>query len=945
MKLLHKLLLLVMTLSIIPLGIVGFQAMSGLQSEIDQDIQSIFKEKVSANSKLISDYMNNVTNKIKESVAFNELAKIKSHEKDSDRRARVNRFAEDVVSQFNEIRMVTILDEIGEEMTSAYSHDQVSPVAIYNHSQSIIQQMAQVLKSNKAFSPVYFNGESPTITFFYRINFEDRPAPGFLAVAIDLIQVKSLIEEIGFSKSISGGTVLLFDQEKNLIAGKKEGSNLKKLNDYKKNDYFKEAWLNYKTGLSSKSGEYTDPYDVVQMTAFNFLDHLDWLLFIAEPKDDVFASAKWLLIKTIGIILITIIASIFAGLTMSKMLVKPIHALVKGSQEIGAGNLEYKIDRLSNDEIGELCDSFSQMGSNLKHREDTITQIRVIASELNSTFEKKKVIEVGTKAIQDLTGCLDTHVFLHEGEDLKDFYQIESSNTLDRSEHLLKKMSENNATELVEKKDLWRDKNQTTLDMKTLLVPLNKNDPKEGLISKGSLVLGNTDFTSLDQQVSQILAGAMTVSLMNIEYLQSSVANERRQHELELAELVQKTLYPESDPEIEQLEIASYLLSSSETGGDWYGFIESENGKTLSVLIGDVTGHGAPAALVTAATNAFFATVENMARANVDIDIHDPVFLLKLLNKVILETAHGRLVMTFFISTIDLETGMMTYANAGHNSPWIWRVDPNANHDPPVHISTDRLKSSGGKVKLKMGSKKEQSKEETDRKKVRIKIKGKIQESQKTHREQKKIDRLKVSMGEKILKEGPANDMEAPEKKIKIKMKGKVSDAVESPQSKKKLQRLRVTMGDKVLRPGLEKSEKKLKIKIGQKKDDPSSTKIKIKTSKKSKVRHWENINTRGMRLGESLDVDYSPKSTMLHQGDVICWYTDGWIENTNEQNEEFGKKRMQRILEENIQDSMRENIEVLKSASWDFYGNQPREDDLTIVLSRVNAAWGPKKS
>jgi sigma-B regulation protein RsbU (phosphoserine phosphatase) len=304
--------------------------------------------------------------------------------------------------------------------------------------------------------------------------------------------------------------------------------------------------------------------------------------------------------------------------------------------------------------------------------------------------------------------------------------------------------------------------------------------------------------------------------MVNIDFLMESVANERRAHELEIAELVQKTLYPEHDPIVEHLDLGSFLVSSSETGGDYYGYILSPCGKTLSVLVGDVTGHGAPAALVTAATSAFFKTVEHLSKSaeegEIELDLHDPSFLLQLLNRIILETARGRLVMTFFVSTIDLESGEMVYANAGHNAPWVWRANPSRTATPAKAVA-------------------------------------------------------------------PATG-----------------------------------------------AKKTFKIKLG---------------GDKKKKKNWENINSRGMRLGEVEEASFDCKRTQLNKGDIMVWYTDGWIENTNTEMEEFGKMRCQKILEENKELPPDEMIEKLREASWDFYGDEPREDDVTIVIGKVKANWG----
>jgi serine phosphatase RsbU (regulator of sigma subunit) len=72
----------------------------------------------------------------------------------------------------------------------------------------------------------------------------------------------------------------------------------------------------------------------------------------------------------------------------------------------------------------------------------------------------------------------------------------------------------------------------------------------------------------------------------------------------------------------------------------------------------------------------------------------------------------------------------------------------------------------------------------------------------------------------------------------------------------------------------------------------------------------------------------------------MMVWYTDGWLENTSPTLEEFGKKRCQKILEEHKKLEPLEIIEKLREASWEFYEEMPREDDVTIVIGKIKENW-----
>ena len=87
--------------------------------------------------------------------------------------------------------------------------------------------------------------------------------------------------------------------------------------------------------------------------------------------------------------------------------------------------------------------------------------------------------------------------------------------------------------------------------------------------------------------------------------------NERKTHELEEARRLQLSMLPKQIPELPHLDIAVYMKTATEVGGDYYDFHVSLDG-TLTVVIGDATGHGLKAGtMVTAAKSLFSSHAAN----------------------------------------------------------------------------------------------------------------------------------------------------------------------------------------------------------------------------------------------------------------------------------------------------------------------------------------------
>ncbi len=143
--------------------------------------------------------------------------------------------------------------------------------------------------------------------------------------------------------------------------------------------------------------------------------------------------------------------------------------------------------------------------------------------------------------------------------------------------------------------------------------------------------------------------------------MEKTAQNARMEAELQTAQTVQDTLFPKSDAHIGPIIIYGDSVPASECGGDWWHY--SQVGNKVYLWIGDATGHGVPAALLTSAARAVASVIEG-------IDDVTPGRALSILNKAIYSTSKGEMMMTFFIACIDLDKNTMTYSNASHDPPF-----------------------------------------------------------------------------------------------------------------------------------------------------------------------------------------------------------------------------------------------------------------------------------
>ncbi len=168
-----------------------------------------------------------------------------------------------------------------------------------------------------------------------------------------------------------------------------------------------------------------------------------------------------------------------------------------------------------------------------------------------------------------------------------------------------------------------------------------------------------------------------------------TVDKARMEKELETAQLVQNNFFPKERLTVGPLEVSAFFKPASECGGDWWGGLTLPD--KLVILIGDATGHGVPAALITAAAHSCAMTLSRLSERLDHAFPLTPAFILDSLNAAIYHAGRGRVKMTFFAAVIDRYTGKVCYANASHEMPFICRASQVEEGEPLTKAHLDSL--------------------------------------------------------------------------------------------------------------------------------------------------------------------------------------------------------------------------------------------------------------
>ena len=190
---------------------------------------------------------------------------------------------------------------------------------------------------------------------------------------------------------------------------------------------------------------------------------------------------------------------------------------------------------------------------------------------------------------------------------------------------------------------------------------LNPSEEEQRWLTEGGGVWPRSgDIPSTERDSSPPSWDALTRNLTWRFRVAEAQERERIEQELRVARRIQENLLPEATPELDGWQLAAYYGPAREVGGDFYDFLELEDGR-LGLVVGDATGHGMPAALM-------MATTRGMLRAVVQ-SLESPGEVLARVNEALVADIPSSMFVTCFYGVLDPANGQLCYANAGHNLP------------------------------------------------------------------------------------------------------------------------------------------------------------------------------------------------------------------------------------------------------------------------------------
>lgn len=380
---------------------------------------------------------------------------------------------------------------------------------------------------------------------------------------------------------------------------------------------------------------------------------------LETSRTDARIRGFWLSSALIGVAIL--LSGSIAAIRLGRLVADPVIRLAASSRLIAEGDLDRPIPRVGKNELASLSESMEEMRRSMRTRMADLQAILDTGRSMASRLEKEDLYRETGEAIRDRFAGYSVALIAPAEDGWKE--EAVFGDAPDPA--------------ILEEALAWAASSPPPAGrlqesaQGALLQPVALPDRLLAAIVAYPAAGTESKAGREERPFLETVANFLAVSLMNVELFAETRRGERIAHEMETARAVQAALFPREDPRLDWLDVSGVFLPATETGGDWFGYIHRPGSDHFLVLIGDVTGHGVPPALVTAAVRGSCATLAESGAG----DSLSPARVLEELNRIVFRTGRRDLVMTLFAARFDRRSGAVTYANAGHPLPIVTAAD------------------------------------------------------------------------------------------------------------------------------------------------------------------------------------------------------------------------------------------------------------------------------
>jgi len=199
-----------------------------------------------------------------------------------------------------------------------------------------------------------------------------------------------------------------------------------------------------------------------------------------------------------------------------------------------------------------------------------------------------------------------------------------------------------------------------------ICAPLVHKGEVLGVLYIDSQEPGSIYYTNDELDLVTGIASQAAMAIVNARLHKQAIERQRLEKELEIARGIQTNLLPKVYPEIPGVEFAALSIPARQVGGDYYDFVHLADGK-VGIVVADVSGKGVAAAILATSIRASLRVEAMQAGDEPTEDI------VAAVNEWTCRDATNNMFATMVLAVFDPATREITYTNAGHSFPLLFR--------------------------------------------------------------------------------------------------------------------------------------------------------------------------------------------------------------------------------------------------------------------------------
>ncbi len=199
----------------------------------------------------------------------------------------------------------------------------------------------------------------------------------------------------------------------------------------------------------------------------------------------------------------------------------------------------------------------------------------------------------------------------------------------------------------------------------SMILPIQSKGNSMGAVFIGEK-LSQTPINNEDLAFLQSFLAQVIIAIENAKLYEELAKKERMKHELELARNIQAASLPKFHPKVKGLDIASVSIPAFEVGGDFFDYLNDSDDEIM-IVIGDVSGKGASAAL-------YMSKVQGIMRTLAEFKLSTKEILSRA-NNLLYRNIEKKSFISALAARIDMKKNRITLSRAGHLPLLVYRAE------------------------------------------------------------------------------------------------------------------------------------------------------------------------------------------------------------------------------------------------------------------------------